>query len=307
MSVQTKSGKEVPEPLQKDTLEANFIRENIWERMWVRNEHFMGVIVGREGSGKSWTGIKLAEVCDPTFNAERVMFDPVDFLKRLEKWKENNETQGKMVVIDEAGVGVGVRTWYDKDQIMLNQVLQIIRDENMGVIFTLPRLEELDSQTEGRLHAFMEMTRKWAGKWVKFKYLNWDPTRDGRNKIYREYPTRNVNGYEQKIKRLCVSPPSEEVIEPYEERKNQFQNEQYANAIEEMEEDIDDEKTVKEVAMEIAQDSIGDYVDKHSQNNTPYINKTLIRADYEMSHNDAKAVKDLLSRQFSEEQLKDYV
>lgn len=307
MSVQTKSGKEVPEPLQKDTLEAKFFRKNIWERMWVRNEHFMGVIVGREGSGKSWTGIKLAEVCDPTFNAERVMFDPVDFLKRLEEWKENNETQGKMVVIDEAGVGVGVRTWYDKDQIMLNQVLQIIRDENMGVIFTLPRLEELDSQTEGRLHAFMEMTRKWAGKWVKFKYLNWDPTRDGRNKIYKEYPTRNVNGYEQKIKRLCVSPPSQDVIEPYEERKNKFQNEQYANAIEEMEEDVDDEKTVKEVAMEIAEDSIGDYVDKHSQNNTPYINKTLIRADHELSHNDAKAVKDLLSRQFSEEQLKDYV
>lgn len=164
----------VPEPLQSDSVEARLIKKMVWDRMWRENEHFMGVLVGREGSGKSWTGMKIAEVADPTFAGWRVMFDPANFLKQLQEWKENNETKGKMVVIDEAGVGVGVRSWYDKDQILLNQVLQLIRDENMGVIFTLPRLEELDSQTEGRLHAFMEMTDMRDGEWAEFKYLNWD-------------------------------------------------------------------------------------------------------------------------------------
>lgn len=296
----------VPEPLQRESVEAKLIRQQVWERMWVDNEHFMGVIVGREGSGKSHTGIKVAETVDPTFTADRVMFDPVNFLKKLKEWKENNETQGKVVVIDESGVGVGVRSWYDKDQIRLNQVLQIIRSENMGVIFTLPRLEELDSQTEGRFHAFIEMTAKKDGEWVKMKWLDWDPTRDGRNKIYREYPQHTVNGFEQTIRRLCVSPPSEDVISDYEERKQKFQSEQYDDAIDEMEEDVDDEKSVKEVAMEISDGKMEQFVSRHSQNNTPYINKDLIRAEFGLSLSDAKGVKSLLERQFNTEALEKY-
>lgn len=298
--------KEPPEPLQRDTVEARLIKQKVWDRMWVHNEHFMGVIVGREGSGKSLTGIKIGEVADPTFEAWRVMFDPASFLKQLQEWKENNETQGKIVIIDEAGVGVGVRTWYDKDQIMLNQVLQIIRDENMGVIFTLPRLSELDSQTKGRLHGYMEMMDMEPGEWATLKYLNWDPTRDGRDKIYREYPELKIDGHKRKVKRLKISPPSQEIVEPYEERKDAFQNEQYQQAIDEMEDDVDDEMTVKEVAMEIADGKIDKYVSRHSQNKTPYINANLIRADYEMSQNDSQAVKDLLNRQFDESELEEY-
>lgn len=274
--------------------------------MWRDNEHFMAVIVGREGSGKSHTGIKIAETVDPTFDAERVMFDPATFLRRLKQWKKDNDTQGKMVVIDEAGVGVGVRTWHDKAQIRLNQVLQIIRDENMGVIFTLPRLEELDSQTKGRLHAFIEMTEKNEGEWVKAKWLEWDPTRDGRNKIYREYPTHTVNGVKQTIKRLCLSPPSEEIVSNYEERKNEFQAEQYADALDEMEEDVDDEQSVKDIAMEVADGRLGEFVSAHSQNGTPYINKDLLRAEFGLSHADTRAVKSLLEQQFDTEQLNQY-
>lgn len=115
-----------------------------------------------------------------------------------------------------------------------------------------------------------------------------------------------INGYQRTIKRLKVGPPSQEIVEPYEERKDEFQNEQYQNAIDEMEDDVDDEMTVKEVAMEIADGKIGAYVSRHSQNKTPYINQNLIRADYELSQNDAQAVKDLLGRQFTEEQLEEY-
>ena len=296
-----------PDQLQAETVEAELIKQEIWDRMWVDNEHFMGVIVGREGSGKSLTGIKLGEVNDPTFEAWRVMFNPVSFLKQLQEWKNNNETQGKMVVIDEAGVGVGVRTWYDKDQIMLNQVLQIIRDENMGVIFTLPRLSELDSQTKGRLHAYMEMMDMDAGNWARLKYLEWDPTRDGRNKIYREYPKLTVNGYQREIKRLKIGPPSQEIVAKYEDRKTEFQNEQYQKAIDEMEEDVDDEKSVKEIAMDIVeQQEVAQFVSRHGQTNEPYINKELVRAEYDLSHADAQGVKALLDKRFSKSELEKY-
>ena len=305
MSQQQKQ--QVPEPLQSDTIEARFIKREIWKRLWRKNEHFMGVVVGREGSGKSYTGIKLGEVVDPTFNAERVVFDPSSYIEKLQEWKENDETQGKVIVIDEAGVGMGVRTWYDKDQIMLNQVLQIVRDENMGVIFTLPRLEELDSQTRGRLHAFIETMEKEDGDWLKLKWLDFDPTRDGRNKIYREYLEMEVNGEPQKIKRLNVSPVSQELWENYQQRKTEFQNEQYDAAIEEMEDDVDDEKSVKDIAMEIEDGDLSPYLSTNGNTGKPYISKQLIRVEHDTSHADAEAIKNLLERKFETEQLEEYV
>lgn len=294
---------EPPEALQQQTVESRFLKREIWDRLWRKNEHFMCVVVGREGSGKSHTGIKLASVCDPTFDAERVVFDPAEYVKKLREWKESGDTQGKIIVIDEAGVGVGVRTWHDKEQVMLNQVLQIVRDENMGVIFTLPRLEELDSQTRGRMHAYLETGEKRAGQWLKIKWLEMDPTRDGRSKIYREYPEMQIDGKTQKVKRLTVSPPPSEVIENYEQRKDAFQREQYENAINELDEDVDDERTVKEIAMDIADNNLEPVVSINNKTGDPYINHQLIRAEHDTSHSDAKAVKSILEKQFDTEQL----
>lgn len=299
-----------PEWLQRgveaDAPSAKILSEKVWKRLWVHNEHFMAAIVGREGSGKSYTGIKISECVDPTFTAERVMFEPVKFLKRLKTWKEEKNTQGKMVVIDEAGVGVGVRTWYEKDQVRLNQVLQIIRDENMGVLFTLPRLEELDSQTRGRLHALIQMIGKKDGEWAKLKWWDWDPTRDGRNDVYHPRPELHINGGTRPVNSLKFSPPSDDIVEAYEHRKSEFQTKEYQSAIDDMEQEPDEEMSVREVAIEIADGEMENYVDLHSQNNTPYINDRLIRADYEISQNDAKGVKDLLKRQFSTEELREY-
>lgn len=304
----SKAKPSTPEPLTNDSVEARIIKQKVWDRMWRDNEHFMAAVVGREGSGKSYTSLKIAEVADPSFNADRVMFSPKAFLERLQEWKENGETQGKVVVADEAGVGVGVRTWHDREQILFNQVLQVIRDENMTMLFTLPRLSELDSQTRGRLHALLEMTDKENGEWAELKWLNWDPTRDERDKTYRHYPELKVNGWKRKIKRLRLGPPSDDLIQAYSERKDEFQASLYEEAIEEMGDDEkDDEQTIKEVAMEIAEDGIEQFVSVHNQTKQPYINKELIRAEYETSHSDASAVKSLLEQQFNSEQLENHV
>jgi hypothetical protein len=299
------SAAEPPPILQRDTVEARIIKQKIWQRCNVQNEHFMAAVCGREGSGKSYTGLKLAECVDPTFTADRVMFSPEKFLRRLKEWKENNDTTGKAVVTDEAGVGVGVRTWYDRDQILFNQVLQVVRDENLALIFTLPRLTELDSQTRGRLHAFIEMTDKEDGEWAEFKWLNWDPTCDERDKIYRERPQMKIDGFERPVERLKISPPSSDLVAAYESRKEEFQSQLYADALDEMTEDLDDEQTVREIAAEIVNGRLGEYAYRHSQNNQPYLNKELIRGDYELSLNDAKAVKSLIEREVSDEKLEE--
>jgi len=104
---------------------ARVLRTFMWRRMNVKNEHFMGVIVGREGSGKSHTALSICKTVDPSFTAERVFFNPGDL---VEAFRSDELGEGNMVMLDEAGVGLGNRSWYEKEQVLLNQTLQTVRD-----------------------------------------------------------------------------------------------------------------------------------------------------------------------------------
>jgi len=293
-----------PPPRLQDTdsFSARVARQYIWRRMNVKNEHFMGVIVGREGSGKSHTALSICSACDPTFDADRVFFNPKDL---VEAFRSEDLGAGNMLMLDEAGVGLGNRSWYEKEQILLNQTLQTVRDENMGVIFTLPRLSELDSQTIGRLHALLAMKEKHPEEgWAKVSWKNISVTREQeRNKTYKKYPRMRVNGFEQRITAIGVDKPDDSLAEAYEQRKAAFKDELYDEVIEAHDDSQDDGETdLQAVASEIAQDIEG-FVSVNGSTKEPYINKDLIRVQYDLSHSDARAVKSMLESTFGKEDL----
>jgi len=261
----------------------------------------MAVMVGPEGSGKSYTSLKIAETVDPTFNAERVMFDPAEFLAKLQEWKEAGETAGKMVVVDEAGVGIGTRSWYEKDQIKLNKVLQVIRDENMGIIFTVPALSDLDSQARRRLRAFCEMTGLEEGEWAEFKMLRWQPKRDDQNQVYKKYPVVRVRGQPTKIRRMRLSPPSSDLTKAYNARKESFQADLYEDAEGEFRDDEKQGMSVTEVAEDILDGKLEDYISINATNKIEYVDGGLIEVDYGLSQNKARKVKKLIEREQSED------
>jgi len=288
--------KPAPSRLQGKNHTLWVLRRYIWQRCVQRNEHFMGAVVGREGMGKSHTALKIGELVDDGFNAQRVMFDPKSM---VERFKETDLGAGDVIILDEAGVGMGNRSWYEKDQILLNQVLQTVRNENMAALFTLPALEELDSQTENRLHGYLELTEKVDGEFVrgKFKRLEIDrgPNRRG---TYEKYPRRRKNGRTVKITSVAFTPPTESLVEDYEARKSEFQAELYDEYLESGEDgDEQDESDPRQVATDIANGGPEEYVYEHGQNGRPYIKKELIALDYDISKSDADTVKALLERQ----------
>jgi len=293
---------DLPPELRTDHPVAKVLRQEIWSRLNERNQHFMAVMVGPEGSGKSYTSLKIAETVDPSFDAERVMFDPAEFLAKLQEWKEAGETAGKMVVVDEAGVGIGTRSWYEKDQIKLNKVLQVIRDENMGIIFTVPSLSDLDSQARRRLRAFCEMTGLEEGEWAEFKMLRWQPKRDDQNQVYKKYPIVRVRGQPTKIRRMRISPPSTDLVRAYNARKESFQADLYEDAEGEFRDDEKQGMSVKEVAEDILDGSLDDYQRIHNGNKMEYIDADLIRMDYDLSQSDSKMVKKSIERKLESEQ-----
>lgn len=271
--------------------------------MHIDNEHFMGCIVGREGLGKSHTALKIGNSVDPSFNADRVFFDPRDL---LEAFDDDSLGRGNVIILDEAGVGLGNRSWYEKEQVLLNQTLQTVRDDNMGVLFTLPRLEELDSQTIGRLHAFIQMDEiDRVQKVARARWKNVSLSRDGRGKEYKKYPRLPIDGVKHRIKTVAFTPPDKDLVAAYEDRKESFKSDLYDDAIaayDEVEAENED-KDPKDIAQEIADDGIGQFVSENGSTKEAYINKDLIRVEYGISHSDASAVKKLLEKSFSKQQI----
>lgn len=281
------------------------LRQKIWRRMNQQNQHFMGVIVGREGFGKSHSALSIAKAVDPDFSAEDVYFDPKGL---LEAFQSEDYGAGDMIVLDEAGVGLGNRTWYEKGQVLLNQTLQTVRDDNMGVLFTLPRLSELDSQTIGRLHAFLEMTavRKDEG-YALAKWKNVDPARGDRAKTYYKYSEVRFDGIPYDLKEVKIGKPPGGLVEAYEERKESFKEGLYEEAIEAQEEETGDEPSPKGIADDIEADAFDSIVREHGRTGEPIVDKDLVRAEFDISHSDARTVKSLLEQKHSADDLERFI
>jgi len=225
--IKRKGGPIKPEPLAAGDIQTNdavWLFNQIWQRINQRNEHFVAALVGREGSGKSWTAAKIAECIDPDFDADKILFKLDNFLEVL---AEKEYESGDVYVLDEAGVSLGNRTWQDRAQVLGNQALQLIRDHNIGLIFTLPRLSELDKQARGRLQLTFEIVSKKEGEFVTAKPKRVDPDRSGQTgEIYLKWPrrVRNRGGVvsKDKIKRIQIAPPSDDVIDGYQAKKDEF-------------------------------------------------------------------------------------
>lgn len=103
--------------------------------------------IGERGQGKSYAALRTAEVIDPTFNIDRVVFGTKE-LFRLIKLLENKggSLKGKVIVYDEAGVGMGNRDWQKENNKLMNYFLQQCRTFQLVIIYTTPNLSFVDKQ-----------------------------------------------------------------------------------------------------------------------------------------------------------------
>lgn len=279
-------------------LQQSPILRYLWRRMHVNNKNCMICLVGDPGQGKSWAAIRLAELLDPAFNADKVSFRPERMLERI---NEDHPT-GDITVADEAGVSMNAKTWWESDQIQIGNILETWRHQNRGLVFTLPIFEKLQKDARGLIDVIMTAYGidrvEGSSRW-RFQLLE---TNNVTGDIYRPYPRLPdpETGTITKYKTIDLGRPSKELREHYQERKEEYTNEINQNALDAVagNGEMEEEKTPKQVVDDIITDErLDEFMATHGGNGQEYISKDLIRAEFGLSHADSKTVKVLLEKE----------
>jgi len=295
----TDSATQPPENLEEPYSHVEFqVLRDIWDRLHMTDQHAMICLVGEEGSGKSLTSLRLAQEIDPTFNADRVIFDVAELLRIL---NEGEHEPGQAYVLDEAGVSLGRRTWQERSQILANQALQLIRSHNLALFFTVPRMGELDSQTIGRLQAFYEITDKVQDQYVRGKWKYLDPDRtDSTGTIYHKKPRIPIDGIttQRRVDYLKFRPPTGDVVKEYKKQKQAHQNEVYSETLSEVDDDEEEEEELSphDVVEQIVSKGPDHIVSIHGGHNKPVFDTDLIKLEYDTTVREAQTIKKLLDR-----------
>lgn len=220
-----------------------------WNRLNRRNENLLLSVVGGTGIGKSYTAIFIAMKLNPKrFDVRKhVVFRAKDFMELL---NNGNLKRGDVIIWDEAGVEMGSRDWYSISNKMINYVLQTFRHKNIGVIFTVPDFNFIDSQARKLFHATVEVLYKdKAKKRCMVKVMTVEPN-PYTGEIYRKY-YRWKGGALKQIWIPMIPKETRKIYEPNKKLFTATLNKDVKEKIELKEEKLKPQKTDEEILKEI--------------------------------------------------------
>lgn len=117
------------------------------ELRYRRNCGFDNIIMvtGEERSGKSTVALKMALAMDPSLSIDKITFKLDDFNKAIASAKD-----GDIILMDEAGVDLYSKEWWDEFQIQLVKKLFIIGMMHLTLIIVLPHRLDLNKDIRDR-------------------------------------------------------------------------------------------------------------------------------------------------------------
>jgi len=199
----------------KEGLFLGYVKQRI-----TKNKNFLCAITGPTGSGKTYSSLRIAEVLDPEFNKDRIVFTPKEFINLL---NNGDLKSGSVIVFDEAGVSLNNRAWQSIANNLIQYVLQTFRHKNYIVIFTAPDFSFIDKASRKLFHSYMETKgiNFIKNKCMLKPFMLQINQRTG--DIYFKYLLAVLPGIgETKIQSLSVGLPSKDLIKDYEEKKQDF-------------------------------------------------------------------------------------
>lgn len=172
------------------------------------------LITGRRGTGKSGAAIRLCEVVDPTFNADRVVMGNKEYIEKYHG--KEKISKGQAIVYDEVGVELGATKVMQRDVKDALDELMTNRVENTLAVFTTPSVKDPPDALKRKLTLWIHVT----GRNNKFVFAYPKHIND-RQLFGTYYSTMRTKGTKKRIK-LHIHKPSEELWNNYKERKREY-------------------------------------------------------------------------------------
>jgi len=208
---------------------------NSWVRWMVnrtmrKNKNNLVSIVGKTGSGKTWSAIYICEIMEKIdgvpFTIDHVVFSLKELMDLINSDKLK---RGSKIVFDEPQISIGAREFQSQANKVFNYLLSTFRHRNLTLFFCTPFETLLDKSTRKLFHARFETTsinKNTNTCKLKPRYLEFS---DYREKIYRKRliiqckDTYGNTSY-RKVSHWNVPKPGKELIKQYEKKKLDFTN-----------------------------------------------------------------------------------
>ena len=182
-------------------------------------DSWQAMIIGQTGTGKSLTAIKLCQMIDPTFNIDRIVLKPQDFLKLI----NTDLPPGAAILADEIGSWMSGRDWMTTQNKLMSLVLETYRFRRLAVLWTVPTMRMVDINLRSLCHVIIEtvaIDRTNEQCEIKFKYHSVNPQS---GKIYDKFPVINNSV----ITRIKVKRPDAYIENQYIKKKSEHMAEMY--------------------------------------------------------------------------------
>lgn len=163
-------------------------------------------IVGKQGNGKSYTAVKLAEILYDEINvfegdfepSRNLCYTPLEFVEIFQDIEvpvprdedgivqvdemEDINPKREMIILDEAATNLNVLDHHDSFNRSVDELLQTQRFMNCVTVFITPKIGSLDSRVRQEVDFMIEMVDQGLGKpyGLSFQHANLGSNSDRR-------------------------------------------------------------------------------------------------------------------------------
>jgi len=211
------------------------LKSNSWARWMVsrtmkQNKNNLISIVGKTGSGKTWSAISICELMSKIdgvpFTIEHVVFSLSELMDLINSGKLK---RGSKIVFDEPQVSISAREFQSEANKVFNYLLSTFRHRNLTLFFCTPFETLLDKNTRRLFHArfeTMSINRNNNTCRIKPRFLEYSDykTEPYRKQLIVLYKGEGDRMKSQKLFYWDVPKPNKELIEQYEKKKLDFTN-----------------------------------------------------------------------------------
>ena len=178
------------------------------------------LLIGKPGSGKSYSGLEICKMVDPSFDVEtRVIFKARELLELIRYGKLK---PGSAILFEEVGIDMDSHKWQSIQNKIMKYLLETFRHRRLILIMTTPYRSYIAKGSRILIDAEFEafsIDYEEQKCILKPKFLEYN---DRSGVVYEKYLKIINKRGTSKLKHWRIAKPCDEMLDAYEVKKKGF-------------------------------------------------------------------------------------